>query len=143
MESALRDQVAYLNNWYLAITPNLIIQQDGGGSEDGLYTPTQAQLEARAALYAEAARATYFRIRARGLGLPPMPFLPGIGTQCHANCKCRWDFVKLGEQGDWDCYWRRAPVDSCETCLTREAVASPLRVRRGVILPYDATGTMV
>lgn len=148
MESALREQFGYLNSWYAALTPDIRIPEDDIArllrelGVSGLYDATEKQMLARAALYAESARATYFRVRGHALGLPPMPFYPGVRTICHVNCKCAWEYVKIAGNGNWDCYWRRSPVDSCATCLARERVAYPLKVRMGVIQPFDATGTM-
>lgn len=74
-----------------------------------------AQAKARAALYAGPTRATYFATR-----YPSLPFQPGEGTECKANCKCSWQ--QRGEQY----YWTLSAVEHCPTCTTR-AAGNPYR----------------
>lgn len=128
INDAIRNQMRYLDNWTRAM-------------EDP--TPTHvAQLASRAAMYGGAGRSTLSMVYAAALGLPELPFHPAQGTQCLTNCGCRWDIRKLDGDGNWDCYWVRAKDDSCETCLAREAACSPLRIRNGIIQPFNATGTL-
>ncbi len=71
---------------------------------------SMAQAQARAALYAGPTRTTYYATLH-----PSLPFQPGEGTECKANCKCEW--VKK----DDGYYWTLSPVEHCPTCLEREA----------------------
>ena len=79
----------------------------------GKLSPAQAQ--ARAALYAGPTRATYYATR-----YPSLPFMPGEGTECKANCKCSW--VQRGK----DYYWTLSAVEHCPTCQQR-AAGNPYR----------------
>lgn len=90
------------------------------------YEPRDA---ARAALYAGAAKAPYWHGRTKGL---PLPAMPGDGTtQCLSNCRCAWEIVPLEGSGNYDCYWRMAADEHCQTCVQRASDWSPLRVREG------------
>jgi hypothetical protein len=71
---------------------------------------TMAQAQARAALYAGPTRATYYATLH-----PDLPFQPGEGTECMANCKCEW--VEKG--GKY--YWTLSAVEHCPTCVERAA----------------------
>jgi len=106
-------------------------------------TPTDVtHLASRAAMYASAGRATMSAIHAAAIGMPELPFHPGDRTECLTHCGCRWTPVKLDGDGNWDVFWTRAKDDSCRTCLAREAACSPLRIRGGLIMPFNATGTI-
>lgn len=99
------------------------------------------RLKLRLALYAGAARATYSTFFARALGLPELPFQPAVQTECLNNCRCYWRIRRVGT-ADWDCTWVRNVNDSCPTCKARERACNPLRIRNGMIQPFDATGTL-
>jgi hypothetical protein len=74
---------------------------------------SDAQIAARAGLYAGATRATYGKARWYGAGLPAMP---GDGsTECLTQCGCAWVLR------DGAYYWERGKGDSCPTCVSREA----------------------
>lgn len=105
---------------------------------DGNITPAQAL--ARAQLYRGSAVIAYERAQQTALGLPLLPAQPKVRTACQANCKCRWDIQRLDGDGNWDCYWRLSPVESCETCLTRGRVFNPLQIRNGVIQSFNPLG---
>jgi len=77
---------------------------------------TMAQAQARAALYAGPTRTTYFATR-----FPGLPFMPGEGTPCRANCKCSWD-----QKGD-DYHWTLHPAEHCDGCVSR-AAGNPYKV---------------
>lgn len=87
----------------------------------------------RAQLYAGAANTTFSESRQHRYGLPPMPFQPAKDTSCRTNCRCRWEFVKLDGDGNFDCYYRLGDAEHCADCASRAAKANPLRVRNGVI----------
>lgn len=74
---------------------------------------SDAQIAARAGLYAGATRATWGKARWSGAGLPAMP---GDGsTECLTQCGCAWAYR------DGAYYWERGKDDSCPTCISREA----------------------
>lgn len=80
---------------------------------------SDAQIAARAGLYAGAVRATWGAARWAGAGLPAMP---GDGsTECLTQCGCSWALR------DGDYYWERGKNDSCPTCISREAAWRPWR----------------
>lgn len=80
---------------------------------------SDAQIAARAGLYAGAVRATWGAARWAGAGLPAMP---GDGsTECLTQCGCSWAFRDDGY------YWERGKNDSCPTCISREAQWRPYR----------------
>ena len=84
------------------------------GALDGL---SEAQIAARAALYAGAVRSTYSRAR-----YPKLPFYPGEGTECKGQCKCSWQ-----DNGDGSYTWVLGASEHCATCQGR-AGGSPYRV---------------
>ena len=84
------------------------------GALDGL---SDAQIAARAALYAGAVRGTYSRAR-----YPKLPFYPGEGTECKGQCKCSWQ-----DHGDGSYTWVLGAAEHCATCQSR-ASGSPYRV---------------
>lgn len=74
---------------------------------------SDAQIAARAALYAGAVRATWSESRWAGVGLPAHP---GDGSsECLTQCGCAW-----AHRND-AYYWERGKNDSCPTCVSREA----------------------
>jgi|SRR6187549_1138229 len=80
---------------------------------------SDAQIVARAALYAGATRATWGAARWASVDLPAMP---GDGsTECLTQCGCAWAFRDDGY------YWERGKNDSCPTCTSREAQWRPWR----------------
>lgn len=87
---------------------------------------------ARAAMYAEAIGASFWRAFTGGW---PLPAYPRDGTtQCLSHCHCEWEInVVDQEAGDADAYWRLSPVEHCQTCVERGAQWSPLRIRGGVL----------
>ena len=95
---------------------------------------------ARARMYSGGAYATAEMAHTATLGMPRLPAYPGVLTGCYSGCKCSWDIRQLPGNGNWDCYWDRSPVDSCDECLARERAFSPLRIREGKILPYSSAG---
>lgn len=81
---------------------------------------SDAQIAARAGLYAGAVRSTWGAARWAGAGLPAMP---GDGSsECLTQCGCSWAFRDDGY------YWERGKNDSCPTCISREAQWRPYQV---------------
>lgn len=91
----------------------------------------KAGWDARAALYAAAVGAPYWKGAVRML---PLPFMPKDGTtQCHGNCRCSWRIDWVDEENDdADCYWTLSDVEHCQTCVSR-AANNPYKVRGGVL----------
>lgn len=74
---------------------------------------SDAQIAARAGLYAGAVKATWGKARYDGAGLPAHP---GDGSsECLTQCGCAWAYR------DGAYYWERGKDDSCPTCISREA----------------------
>lgn len=78
-----------------------------------------SRFNARAAMYGESPKATYWRGRTLGMDLPGWP---AVGTQCLTRCGCAWEF-----DGNY-ARWRRSTDDGCDTCLERERNWSKVRV---------------
>ena len=88
---------------------------------------SEAQIGARARLYAASARTSYERGRASAFGVA-LPAYPGQGTDCGANCRCSWRIVEADDE--YRCTWVRHATDSCETCRSRAARWAPLVIAR-------------
>ena len=84
---------------------------------------------ARAAMYAQGIGQSYWKGATKMLPLPAMP--KDGTTQCLTNCGCAWEITELDGDGNYDCYWRRAKTDSCQTCVQRERDWAPLKIRDG------------
>lgn len=95
---------------------------------------SEAQIRARARLYAGALKATYSRGQFAGW---PLPFHPGDGSsECGGACGCRWNLRIIdAKNGDADAVWEmgKAMERHCTTCPTR-ANQSPYRIRGGKLL---------
>lgn len=82
-----------------------------------LPTMSDAQIAARAALYAGATRGTYYATR-----YPRLPFYPADGgTACKANCRCAWT-----DNGDGTYTYQLGAAEHCPGCQAR-AAGSPYR----------------
>lgn len=104
---------------------------------DGL-TPQQ---KAYTEMYSKAIKSTYDSgeiIKQVGRMLP-LPTMPGEGTQCLSNCKCRWDIKVINaEKRDYDCYWVLGVADHCQTCVEYAEMWNPLKIRGNrVIIPQE------
>ena len=88
---------------------------------------------ARAQMYAESIKASYWNARTKGWALPAQP---GDGTtQCLTRCRCSWDIQELEGEGNADCYWIYGATEGhCQTCIERSQQWSPLQIRGGVVL---------
>lgn len=84
---------------------------------------SDAQIAARAALYAGATRATYYQGRWAGWDLRSVPIPADGGTECVSNCKC----VAYEENGQW--IYETTAAEHCTGCLER-AAKSPYPLRR-------------
>lgn len=142
IQQAVATENIYLDRWAAVLRGmrRTVLDADGHLTTALSTTFSEAAAAARANLYAQAARETYWRSRTNALGLPELPCYPGQRTQCGRNCRCAWQIQRLEGNGNWDCYWRRRPIDSCDTCKTRERTFAPLRIRVGEIQPFDMTG---
>lgn len=88
---------------------------------------------ARAQLYSTAPVVPYWQGKTERW---PLPSMPGEGTQCRRNCKCKWRIEVLPGAGNANCYWELLPAEHCQTCLERNARWYPLRIRGMQIQPY-------
>jgi hypothetical protein len=104
---------------------------------------SEAMLRARAQLYAGAATTTYARVRIAALGLPTLPVYPGEASACAMNCLCFWSLTPLDGAGNFDMFWHRTAEESCPQCQMRERVFNPLRIRNGLVMPYDSRGVLL
>ena len=76
---------------------------------------SDAQIAARAALYAGAMRATYYQALGGGYDLRNVPIPADGGTPCLTNCKC----VAYVEGSQW--HYETTAAEHCDECLSREA----------------------
>lgn len=84
---------------------------------------SEAQIAARAGLYAGAVRATYYAGRWYGWDLRGVPIPADGGTMCLSNCKC----VAYVEGDRW--IYETTAAEHCAGCLSR-AAKSPYPLRR-------------
>lgn len=80
---------------------------------------SEAQIQARADLYAGPVRATYSKARWEGVSLPAHP--ADGSTECLAWCKCSW---ALRDDGY---YWELGTAEHCPTCESRASQWRPYR----------------
>lgn len=72
---------------------------------------------ARATMYAESMKESFWRGRTFGVDLPAYP---GDGSSdCLTRCGCQW----IERSDGW--HWERGKDDSCDTCRSREGDWSP------------------
>lgn len=85
---------------------------------------SEAQIKARAQLYAHSIIAPYWRGATFGLELPAYP---GDGSsECLQNDRCTWDIQRAGN--DYRCTWLLDPAENvqhCPTCLQRSQEWNP------------------
>lgn len=94
--------------------------------QSGMKGMSEAQIAARAQLYAGATRGTYSTQR---WGDWVLPFQPTEGSECMANCRCHWE-VKDNGDGTGSAVWRMGAAERhCTTCPSR-ASGSPYSVKR-------------
>ena len=89
-----------------------------------------ALMKARAALYAGALKATYYRAKYWQWDLP---FVPTEGSECMVNCTCSIDVTEAGDDTGLMAWTlgEHAHAETCPTCLNR-ADDSPFTVRKRV-----------
>ena len=113
-------QIGFWNNWMNQLR----------GQE---FTETDfPRISNRARLYAGAGNELFERVLQTAQLEVELPFFPADRTLCRTSCKCRWDIVAVA--GGFDCFWKLAAAEHCDTCLPRAVVANPLRIRGGVIV---------
>lgn len=101
---------------------------------------SEAQARARARLYASSGTPLFEEGRSAAMGLPTLPAYPALRTDCTIRCRCHWSFGRLPGRGNWNCYWILGDADHCDTCIAREAAFDPLRIRNGIIQPFNPSG---
>lgn len=128
------EQLAYFDQWKAEL-----LQQAVEGK-----LPSTAYIANRAKMYGKAALTTAQQAQVEAQGLPDLPFYPGQATRCRVNCRCYWDIKPVNvERGDYDCFWQLGAAEHCTTCLARNRIARPLKVRGGEIVNperYEASG---
>lgn len=97
----------------------------------GRYEGKPQLLKARALLYSQNLKASWWSGRTAGW---PLPAMPGDGTtQCIVRCKCSWEGKNLDTRtmtGDW--YWiMNSSAEHCQTCEVRASTWNPLRIVKG------------
>lgn len=121
LESVIAVQLGFLGNFAM------VVNAAGPKLQD-----FSKQFAARAQMYTSAIKVAYWQgdiIRQVGRPLP-LPAMPAQGTQCGNNCGCNWRIVTLDKDaGDFDAFWERGKMDSCQTCIEREKMWSPVRIR--------------
>lgn len=87
---------------------------------------SEAETNARAAMYGRATRGTYSKAR---WGDWDLPFYPTEGSECMTNCLCHWEVDDHGD-GTGSATWHLGATERhCTTCPTR-AQNSPYSVSR-------------
>lgn len=79
------------------------------------------RFNARAAMYGESIKQSYWRGRTMGMNLPGWP--GDGGTACLTRCGCRWDFDGM------KAWWRLGAREHCEGCVSRAATWNPYVMR--------------
>ena len=120
----LRDQYHYLDRFAAEIATGEL---------------SEAQINARARMYINAAHEAYERAKCEAYGMPPLPAYPADGqTQCLSNCRCEWVVDELRIMGvliGWDAMWKLNPAEHCPDCLANAALWDPL------LVPANMTAT--
>lgn len=88
---------------------------------------SDAQIAARAGLYAGATRATYYASRSYGWDLRDVPIPADGGTSCVSNCKCVAYVEETGDRAEW--IYETTAAEHCPECLER-ADRSPYPLQR-------------
>jgi hypothetical protein len=84
---------------------------------------SEAQVEARAAMYAHAGVTAHsIGQEAAYGGRLQLPAHPGTG-ECLTRCRCHWR-IQEGPEA-WICTWVRTSGESCATCIDRAAQYAP------------------
>lgn len=112
-------ELAYFNRWAASLQAGTV--------------ESDAMLLSRMALYFAAGFGTLFMALTVWLGLPALPYQPGVLVRCFSNCRCFWIYERIGDR-DWNLTWIRVPGDSCPTCMARERLAQRLEVRNGEVV---------
>ena len=91
---------------------------------DGKLTLSRAKY--RAKQYITAVKQAFERGRVASYGIPGLPAMPGEGSECLYNCKCKWRIVETDTE--WLCYWELSTVEHCPTCARRGQMWNPYRI---------------
>lgn len=114
LTKAVQAQLGFLDKWALEI------------QDQAAYTLGR---QARAALYAQGIKASYWKGK---IPMLPLPAMPADGTtQCLSNCGCAWEITELDGDGNYDCTWQLGKTENCQTCRQRAADWAPLQIRDG------------
>lgn len=86
---------------------------------------TLGQIQARSALYINAARQSYERGKTQGARNITLPAYPGDGSsECFTNCRCRWSIKEFEDR--YECTWKLSEAEHCPTCLQRSQIWRPI-----------------
>jgi len=111
IKRAVADQLRFLDSFVADV-------RDG--------TLSEAQVRARADMYAGATRGTFSGVR---WGDWELPFHPTEGSECMSNCRCSWAVEDNGD-GTGSAVWKMGGTERhCTTCPAR-ASDSPYPVKR-------------
>lgn len=118
----VKDQYHYLNGFAADIASGRL---------------SEAQIQARARMYINAAHEAFERARTEAFGMPRLPAYPGDGqTACLTNCRCNWIITEVqdkdGKTTGWRATWRLNPADHCGDCPTNAEIWAPLFVPAGM-----------
>lgn len=115
VKAAVDKQQEYLHKFSVAI-------DEGNLSE--------AQIRARASLYANAARASFEHGRAASFGDLNLPQYPGDGqTECRVNCRCHLEIVE--KRTTWEVRWIvDVGAEHCDDCTALASSWSPKVIQR-------------
>lgn len=114
----------------------IVLEQEtylNGFAQEYLQKGWQESFLDRARMYAESIREPYWD---SVLSCAPDVPRPADGsTLCDGFCKCHLTIEWIDRaRCDLDIYWHRTASESCQTCVEREVLWNPLRVRNGEII---------
>ena len=123
----VRRQFEFLGNWRNQLSSQETLSADG--------------IKLRARMYLDNAQASLQEAATARIGIPVLPAYPKDGSSiCRTNDRCFWDIRQLDGSGNFDCHWKLRPAENCPTCVTRAATWNPIRVRNGILQPFNTIG---
>lgn len=85
---------------------------------------SEKQIAARAQLYFDTSRTAYERGRAASFAVRLPAYPADGGTECKANCRCRWEIAETATEvrATWKL---NASAENCDGCVARAATYNP------------------
>lgn len=124
VDRKVQEQYTYLDKW----TEELKQRLEAGEEL------SEAGLKQRSGMYGTAVSSTVYEQNIVAIGVPGLPQYPGDGnTQCLTKCRCSLKIDKLRGNGNWNIYWKLAPAEHCEDCISLSRRWNPLKIRNGAI----------